>query len=70
MDLLKSKENYQKLKDQISQIVKEFKFESNIAQTLIKNKVPDKKISIIGKVSKNDKKTMSKIGRRQKKKPN
>ena len=73
MDFLKNKENYQKLKEQVSQGIHDEltklkgNFESNIAQTLIKNIVPDKKTSIIGKVSKSVKKNVSKIGDKIKK---
>ena len=73
IDFLKNKENYKKLKEQVSQgIYDELSklqgnFNSSIAQELIKQVVPDKNTAIVGKVSKSVKKTINKIENKIKK---
>ena len=63
IDFLKNKENYHKLKDQISQGIHDEisklkqQFSSNIGQSLIKRIVPDKKTSIVGRINKSVKNT-------------
>ena len=67
IDFLKNKENYKKLKEQLSQGIHDElsklknDFDSSIAQDLIKNIVPDKNTSIVGKINKRVNKTVSKI---------
>ena len=67
IDFLKNKENYKKLKEQLSQGIHDElsklknDFDSSIAQDLIKNIVPDKNTSIVGKINKRVNKTVSKV---------
>ena len=73
IDFLKNKENYQKLKDQISEGIHneisklKQQFSTNIGQSLIKRIVPDKKTSIVGRINKSVKNTISKVKKKNKK---
>ena len=64
---MKNKENYKKLKEQLSQGIHDElsklknDFDSSIAQDLIKNIVTDKNTSIVGKINKRVNKTVSKV---------
>ncbi len=67
---MKNKENYKKLKDQVSQGIHDElsklkgNFNSSIAQELIKKVVPDKNASIVGKASKSARKAIKNFERK------
>ena len=65
---MKNKDNYQKLKDKVSQGIHEEltklkgNFNTNVAQSLIKKIVPNPNNSIVGRVNKSVKNVIKKVG--------
>ena len=68
LSFLKNKDNYQKLKDKVSQGIHEEltklkgNFNTNVAQSLIKKIVPNPNNSIVGRVNKSVKNVIKKVG--------